>query len=84
MKGNLDHGLPSIKVSKESKRNFKALYAIECGDIDLCQHLQTAFTNLLERSNAKWKTDTAMKIITKKTCKAFINANVFHQLTMKL
>ncbi|KAF0705946.1 zinc finger MYM-type protein 1-like, partial [Aphis craccivora] len=81
LRGNRDYGPLLMKVSKENDGNFRAFlrYAIECGDIDLHQHLQTASINATYLSPRIQNEiiDAAGKIITNKIVERINKAKCF-------
>lgn len=81
LRGNHDYDPLSMKVSKENYGHFRAFlrYAIECGDIELHQHLQTtsANTTYLSPRIQNEIIDTAGRIITNKIVECINKAKYF-------
>lgn len=81
LRGNRDYGPLLMKDSKENDGNFRAFlrYAIECGDIDLHQHLQTASINATYLSPRIQNEiiDAVGKIITNKIVERINKAKCF-------
>lgn len=81
LRGNHNYGPLSMKVSKENDGNFRAFlrYAIEFGDIELHQHLQTASANATYLSHRIQNEiiDIAGRIITNKIVERINKAKCF-------
>jgi hypothetical protein len=81
LRGNHNYGPLSMKVSKENYGHFRAFlrYAIECGDIELHQHLQNASVNAsyLSPRIQNEIIDTAGRIFTNKIMECINKAKCF-------